>query len=107
MYERLEKKPLQPSRIGPHLVIVANPMYVKVTGINPWIHHSQMKKAAAPTDLNNWQSVHDPTNPLRLRFQRMSQQHQSPERAPALIQPPPGSWLVNAWQKPEDSLVRT
>jgi hypothetical protein len=29
------------------------------------------------------------------------------ERSPALPQPHPGSWLVNAWQKPEDSFTRT
>jgi hypothetical protein len=48
-------------------------MDVKVTGITPWIHHSWIKKAAASTDPNDWQAVHDPTNPLKLRFQRMSQ----------------------------------
>jgi hypothetical protein len=29
------------------------------------------------------------------------------ERSPALPQPHPGSWLVNPWQKPEDSFTRT
>jgi hypothetical protein len=66
-------------------------MAVKVAGITPWIHHSWIKKAAAPTDYNNWQAVCDPTNFLKLRFQRMSQQHTSAERAPALLHPPPKS----------------
>jgi hypothetical protein len=29
------------------------------------------------------------------------------ERSTALPQPHPGSWLVNAWQKPEDSFTKT
>jgi hypothetical protein len=36
---------------------------------------SSKNKAAAPSEPNNWQAVHDSTNPLRLRFQRTSQQH--------------------------------
>jgi hypothetical protein len=70
-----KKEPLQPSWTGPHLVILATPMAVKVGGITPWIHHSQIKKAAALTDPNDWQAVHDLTNLLKLRFQRTSQQH--------------------------------
>jgi hypothetical protein len=58
-----------------HLVILATPKAVKVTGITSWIHHSQIKKAAAPTEPNDWQTIHDPTNPLKLRLQRTSQQH--------------------------------
>jgi hypothetical protein len=65
-------------------------MAVKVAGITPWIHHSWIKKAAAPTDYNNWQAVCDPTNFLKLRFQRMSQQHtvtgESSNPAPATSQ---------------------
>jgi hypothetical protein len=68
-----KKEPLQPSWTGPHLVILATPTAVKVTGITPWIHHSQIKKAAAPVDPNNWQAVRDSTSPLRLRLQGMSQ----------------------------------
>jgi hypothetical protein len=55
--------------------MLATPTAVKVAGITPWIHHSWKKKEAAPTELNNWQAVHDSTNPLKLRFQRTSQQH--------------------------------
>jgi hypothetical protein len=47
-------------------------MAVNTIGITPWILHSQIKKAAAPTDPNNWQTICDPTNPLKLRFQRTS-----------------------------------
>jgi hypothetical protein len=50
-------------------------MGVKVSGITPWIRHSWIKKAAAPTDPNDCQAFHDPTNLLNLRFQRMSLQH--------------------------------
>jgi hypothetical protein len=70
-----KKEPFQPSWTGPHLVILATPTVVKVTGITPWVHHSGIKKAAAPADPNEWQAVRDPTNPLKLRFQRTSQQH--------------------------------
>jgi hypothetical protein len=67
-----KKEPIQPSWTGPHLVILATPMAVNTIGITPWILHSQIKKAAAPTDPNNWQTICDPTNPLKLRFQRTS-----------------------------------
>jgi hypothetical protein len=42
-----KKEPLQPSWTGPHLVILATPTAVKVTGFTSWIHHSRIKKAAA------------------------------------------------------------
>jgi hypothetical protein len=53
---------------GPHLVILTTPMAIKV-------HHSQIKKAAAPEESNIWQAVCDPINLLKLRFQRMLQHH--------------------------------
>jgi hypothetical protein len=34
-----KKEPLQPSWMGPHLVILATPVTVKVAGVAPWIHH--------------------------------------------------------------------
>jgi hypothetical protein len=70
-----KKEPLQSSWMGPHLVILATPMSVKVTGVTPWIHHSQIKKTAILEEPNDWQAVSDSTNPLRLRFWRTSQQH--------------------------------
>jgi hypothetical protein len=60
--------------MGPHLEILATPTSIKVAGITPWIHHSQIKKAEALTDLNDWQSICDPTNLLKLMFQRTSKQ---------------------------------
>jgi hypothetical protein len=41
--------------MGPHLVILATLIAVKVAGITLCIHHSQIKKAATPTDLNDWE----------------------------------------------------
>jgi hypothetical protein len=70
-----KKEPLQPSWTGFHLVILATPMAVEVGVITPWIHHSQIRKAAAPADPKNWQAVRGQTNPLKLRYQRTSQQH--------------------------------
>jgi hypothetical protein len=59
--------------MGPHVVILATPIVVKVAGITPWIHHSWIKKAEALTGPSDWQAVHDPTNLLKLRFQKTSQ----------------------------------
>jgi hypothetical protein len=67
MGKRLEK--------GTTPIQLNTPMAVKIAGITPWIHHSWIKKAAAHTDPNNWQAIRDPINPLKLRFQRTSQQH--------------------------------
>jgi hypothetical protein len=52
-----KKEPFQLSWTGPHLVILATPTAVKVAGIIPWIHHSQIKKAATPVDPINCQAV--------------------------------------------------
>jgi hypothetical protein len=75
MNNKRKKKTPQPSWTGPHLVILATPKPVKDTGITPWTHHSHIKMAATPSDPNDWQAVDDPTNPLKLRCQRTSQQH--------------------------------
>jgi hypothetical protein len=95
-----KKESLQPSCMGPHLVILATPTAVKVTGVTPWIHHSGMKKAAAPADPNDWQALCDPTNLLKLRFQRTSQQHaiarESTSPAPATSQKLIGQRMVKA-----------
>jgi hypothetical protein len=64
-----KKELLHPSWMSPHLSTV-----VKVAGITPWIHCSWIRKAATPTEPNDCQAVHDSTNPLRIRFQRRSQQ---------------------------------
>jgi hypothetical protein len=85
---------------------LATPKAVKIAGITPWIHHSQIKKAAAPVDPNDWQAIHDATNLLKLRFQRIHNSTPLPKRASALLQPPPRSWMVNAWWKPEDLPAR-
>jgi hypothetical protein len=103
-----KKEPPQPSWTGPHLVILATPMTVKVTGTTPWIHHSQIKKAAAPTDPNDWQAVRDSTNLLRLRFQRIvtvaCHQPRDLQSCSSYIQK---AGLVNTRQKPEDLSTRT
>jgi hypothetical protein len=51
MGKRLEKGAI-PTKLGPHLLILATPTAVKVTDITPWIHHSRIKKAATPADPN-------------------------------------------------------
>jgi hypothetical protein len=60
-----KKEPLQPSWMGPHLLILATPTAVKIAGVIPWIHHSHRKKAAALAGPNDWQATCDPTNPLK------------------------------------------
>jgi hypothetical protein len=71
MGKRLETGTTSTQLDGTHLVILATPMAVKVSDITPWIHHSWTKKAAALADPNDWQAIRDPTNLLKLRFQRM------------------------------------
>jgi hypothetical protein len=95
-----KKEPFQPSWTGPHLEILATPVAVKVAGITSWIHHSHIKKIAAPTDPNNWQAVCDPTSLLKLRFQRTSQDYtiarESSSPAPATSQKLVGQCMVEA-----------
>lgn len=46
---------------GPHIVIMSTLTAVKVAGITPWIHHSQLKPAASVQD--QWTSQQDPDHP--------------------------------------------
>jgi hypothetical protein len=48
-----KKEPLQSSWTGPHVAILAIPTAVKVAGVTPWIHHSQIKKAAVLKEPND------------------------------------------------------
>jgi hypothetical protein len=82
-------------------------MAVEVSGVTPRAHHSWIKgQPPLQSPTSDRLSVTQLT-PLRLRFQRTSQQHAMPVRSPALPQPHPRSWLVNARWKPEDSFTRT
>ena len=65
-----KKEPLQPVWTGPHMVVLATPTAVKVTGVIPWIHHTRVKKAAASCDEDTWKAVRDPKDLLKVRFQR-------------------------------------
>ena len=65
-----KNEPLQPVWTGPHMVILATPTAVKVTGVTPWIHHTSVKKAAASCDEDTWKAVRDPKDLLKVRFQR-------------------------------------
>ena len=69
-----KKEPLHPTWTGPHLGILATPTAVKVAGLAPWIHHPRVKKAAAPADPDDWQTIWDPTDPLKLKIRKMTQQ---------------------------------
>ena len=55
---------------GPHMVILANPTAVKVTGSIPWIHHIRAKKAVTSCDEDTWKAVQDPQNLHKVQFQR-------------------------------------
>ncbi|XP_034525465.1 uncharacterized protein LOC117804082 [Ailuropoda melanoleuca] len=45
-----------------------------VAGITPWIHHARGKKAAASADPDGWQTAWDPTDPLKVKIQKTTQQ---------------------------------
>jgi hypothetical protein len=98
---------LQPSRTSSYLVILATPTAVKVAGFTSWIHHSRIKKVATPVDPNDWQAVRDSTNALRLKLHRTSQWSTMARETSSPVPSTSRSWLVNAWQKPEDSPTRT
>ena len=65
-----KNEPLQPVWTGPHMVILATPTAVKVTGIIPWIHHTRIKKTAASCNEDTWKTVWNPENPLKVWFQK-------------------------------------
>ena len=52
------------------MVILATPTAIKVIGVIPCIHHTRVKKAAAPCDEDTWKAVWDPQNLFKVQFQR-------------------------------------
>ena len=70
MGKRLEKGTASASLDRPHMVVLATPTAIKVTGIIPCIHHTRVKKAVASCDEDTWKAVRDPENLLKDRFQR-------------------------------------
>ena len=95
-----EKNPLQPVWTGPHTVVLATPIAVKVTGVSPWTHYTRVKKAAASCDEDPWKAVWDPRNPLKVRFQK---QRPSPMTDAEPCCSLSGSWLAHAQPKHEGS----
>ena len=65
-----KKELLQPVWTGPHMVVLATPTAVRVIGTMSWIHHTKVKKAAAPCDEDTWKAVQDPQNLLKVWFQK-------------------------------------
>ena len=120
-----KKEPRQQVGTGPHMVVLATPTAVKVTGIIPWIHHTRVKKAAASCNEDTWKTVWDPENPLKVWFQKqwssltkdadpcsshsrswLVHARQKLEASSALLQPHSSSCLVNAWQKLKDLAIK-
>ena len=95
-----KKEPLQPVWTCPHMVVLAPPTAMQVTGVIPWIHHTRVKKAVASCDEDTWKAVWDPKNPLKVWFQK---QQPSPTKDAEPCSSHCGSWLVNTRQKLEDS----
>ena len=98
--EDWKREPLQPVWTGFHTVVLAIPPADKVTGVIPCIHHTRVKKAATSCDEDTWKEVQDPKKFPKVRFQR---QQPSPIKDAEPCFSHSGSWLVNAWQKLEDS----
>ena len=65
-----KKELLQPVWTGPHTVTLATPTAVRVIGTMSWIHHTRVKKAAAPCDEDTLKAVQDPPNLLKVWFQK-------------------------------------
>ena len=116
---------LQPVWTGPHVVVLATPAAVTVTGVITWIYHTRVKKAVASCNEDTWKTVRDPKSPLKVWFlkqrssptkdaepcsshsgSRLVHAWQQPEDSSALLQPRSGSWLVNAQQKLEDLAIK-
>ena len=70
MGKRLEKGTTSASLDRPHMVVLATPTAIKVTGVIPRIHHARVKKAVASCNEETWKSAQDPKNLFNVRFQR-------------------------------------
>ena len=68
MGKRLEKGTTSASLDRPHMVVLATPTAIKVTGVIPQIHHTRVKKAVASCGEDTWKTVRDPENPLKVWF---------------------------------------
>ena len=65
-----KKEPLQPVWTGLLTVVLTTSTAVTVTGVIPWIHHTRVKKAVASCNEDNWKTVQEPENPLKVWFQK-------------------------------------
>ena len=70
MIGKKKKTTHQPVWTGPHTVVLANLIAVRVIAVIPWIHHTRVKKAETFCVEDTWKGVWDPTNLLKFWFQR-------------------------------------
>ena len=55
-----------PTWKGPCTIVLTTPTAVKVAGITPWIHHTQLKTAAE--EKGHWTTHTNPEEPLKTRL---------------------------------------
>ncbi|KAK1346910.1 LOW QUALITY PROTEIN: hypothetical protein QTO34_000770 [Cnephaeus nilssonii] len=66
-----KREPLKPTWNGPYPVILTTPTALKVAGLNTWIHHSQVKAAHQPSDIQSeWKVTSDQKHPLRITLKK-------------------------------------
>jgi hypothetical protein len=69
MGKGLAKGTSQTSVTGPHMVILTTPTALRVAIIISWVHHSRVKRAFDPDEMQltkRWTSTPDPSQPLHL-----------------------------------------
>ncbi|KAK1346944.1 hypothetical protein QTO34_000804 [Cnephaeus nilssonii] len=66
-----KKEPLKPTWKGPYPVILTTPTALKVAGLNTWIHHSQVKAAHQPSDIQSeWKVTSDQKHTLWITLKK-------------------------------------
>lgn len=64
-----KREDLQPKWTGPHVILLASPLGVKLEGIKPWVHHTRIKPACEQT-YEQWSVTPNPNNPLQVKIKK-------------------------------------